>query len=340
MVALVTLWEASLLLCLVGALALLCLIVARFVSARTGRQRKDARARMLPLLIGGGAEQPVDGVDARVAMDLTIELAELMRGSDRDAMLGAAERLDVPRHLGRRMGSRTAQDRLTAAETLALFPGREQEVERALDDRDPDVRLGAALALADRPDAPTPGEIVRRLGKRGEERSLLMVSLMTDLAARDPEAVRALVFDGALPDETRIAAIEALAGLGHSQAQLVVSVACEMPFAPHLRPRLIAALGRTGHPGGRDLIARALSSARTEVRVAAAQAAGQARLVDLAGPLGDLLGDEVWTVRFRAAEALLKLGKRGVDRLLECGDGDDPVAREAARTMLAERAQA
>ncbi|QYU69621.1 HEAT repeat domain-containing protein [Leptolyngbya sp. 15MV] len=106
---------------------------------------------------------------------------------------------------------------------------------------------------------------------------------------------------------------------------------------PHLEPRLVAALGRTRHPATLAVIRTALGSDMAQVRAAAAEAAGKAELVDLAPDLAALLADPEWMVRLRAAEALLALGKRGVDQLREASDAGDPVARRAARTMLAER---
>lgn len=340
---LVALWEVSLVLCLLGALALFALIAARAVAAQVGGRRLVARKAVLPLLIGGTggeASGPATGAAATLAMDLTIELAELMRGSDGEAMLRAAESLDVPRHLVRRLRSPVAQERLNAAETLALFADHAHAAERALDDRDPAVRLGAALALAHRADGPGPGEILRKLRAGVEEHSLMLVPLMRDFAARDPAAVVALVHDRTQTDEARLAAIDALADLGHIHVALIVKIALTGGFPPHLQPRLIAALGRTRHPGARDPIAAALKSETMQVRAIAAEAAGRAGLIDLAPDLRAMLSDSEWLVRFRAAEALFAFGRGGTQQLQAAAAHDGPVARHAARTMLAERALA
>ncbi len=338
MITLVALWDLSLVLCLLGALALLALIAARGVSNSAERRRLAARKALLPMLIGGArANDPVTGVEAEVAMDLTIELAELMRGSDGEAMLRAADALDVPNHLARRLRSPVAQQRLNAAETLALFDRHADRAVPALDDGDTGVRLGAALALAQRPDGPEPAEILGKLRVGMEEHSLMLIPLMRDFAARDADAVVAMVHDRTLGDDIRLAAIDALADFGHAHVALIVSVASAGGFADHLEPRLVAALGRTRHPATRTVIRAALDSSLTKVRAAAAEAVGKAELVDLAEDLRRLLSDQDWLVRLRAAEGLLALGKRGVDQLLEAGGGADPVARDAARTMLAEK---
>lgn len=338
MTALITLWQVSLVLCLLGAIALLALVAARGISERRQRRRAAARAELLPVLIGGGTPSPVRGAAANVAMELTIELAEIMRGTDRDSMLAVAEAMGVPRFLDRRLRSSSAQERLTAAETLALFEQYRHRAETALDDTNPDVRLGAALALAQRGEGMRPTEVVSHLRLGIDEHSLLLVSLMRDLAARDPDDVREMIFDPMLTDDAKLAAIDALAEMGHTHVPLLSYVAQEAQTDPHLQPRIIAALGRTKHPGSVDAIRVALTSPEWKVRAAAAEAAGHAALVDLADRLCELLCDRIWMVRFRAAEALLKFGAIGRERLVAASNGADPLAREAARTMLAEAA--
>jgi len=339
--ALVALWELSLVLCLLGALALLAMILARVVTARSERRRLAARRAVLPVLLGGdqgAAGSPATRATADVAMDLTIELAELMRGSDGEAMLRAAETLDVPRHLARRLYAPTAQERLNAAETLALFDDHAQAAERALDDRDPAVRLGAALALAHRDEGPDPGDILRKLRAGVEEHSLMLVPLMRDFATRDAASVTAIVHNESLTDEARLSAIDALADMGHIHVGLIVKVANTGGFPPHLQPRLIAALGRTRHPAAREPIAAALKSEAAQVRAAAAEAAGRAGLLDLAPELRTMLSDGEWLVRFRAADALFAFGRAGTQQLRAAAANDGPIARRAALTMLAERA--
>ncbi len=339
--ALVALWNVSLILCSLGALALVSLIMARWLSARAEQRRLAARRAVLPVLLGNDerlVQGPTTGAAADVAMDLTIELAELMRGSDGDAMLRAAKALDVPRHLERRLRSLAAQERLNAAETLALFDDHAHAAEQALDDRDPAVRLGAALALAHREEGPEPGDILRKLRAGVEEHSLMLVPLMRDFAARDPAVVAGIVHNESLTDEARLSAIEALADHGHAHVTRIVAVAAQHSFPPHLEQRLIVALGRTRHPAARGPIAAAMKSATPLVRAAAAEAAGRAGLIDMAPELRAMLSDNEWIVRFRSAEALFALGAAGMQQLRAAAGHDGPVARHAARTMLAERA--
>ena len=338
---LVTLWSASLLLCLSGVVALLLLIVVRVFSARTARSRERVRRRLVPLLLGGErSAQRLAGAELRFATNLTVELAEFMRGTDRAELLTVATALGVPDLLYKRARSRTAQDRLTAIEALALFDDHASAVEHALDDSNPHVRLGAALALSARGEAPDLLQLARKLQIGDVENSLLLISLMGDIAGHDPAAVRTLLTDASVPDAAKVAAIDALADSGYSHAPLLTELAANPGGDPELKPRIFRALGRTGHPVGAKVIEAGLASEDWRIRAACAEAAGQIALRRLAGVLGTLLCDEQWWVRFRAGEALLRLGEPGIAVMRQAVAGSEALAARAAKTLLAERAVA
>ncbi|WP_158611020.1 HEAT repeat domain-containing protein [Aurantiacibacter spongiae] len=337
MTSLLFLWEISLVLCGIGLACLLALIVARLFSTHSADARREARREILPLLLeDGGYAGQLRGMELDVATALTMELAEMTAGSERSAMLARASALGVPGHLERQMHSRSAQTRLTAVETLALFDECGRQARAALDDDNADVRLGAALAIARRDDAPPPAVMVEKLRVGSEERSLLLVSLMSDLAERDPGAVAAILFEKDMPYDAKVAATDALSRTGSEYAPLLATMAAAASGESDLQPRIFRALGRTGHPAGRASILEGLHSDEWPVRASASEAAGRAVLVDAAERLGELLGDENWWVRFRAGEALLRLGPRGIAVLRVAGDSDVPVARLSAEAILAE----
>lgn len=338
MTTLTALWEVSLVLCLIAAVALLVLLLARGLTARFGGQRDMARRTVLPLLLAGDVEelQPLSGVELKAATMLTAELAEMTRGTERDGVLARAETLGVPAFLMRRLRSTSAQKRLEAAEVLAMFPGHEDAARAVLSDRNPDVRLGAALALAQRGEAPDPLTLLHQLRVGKDEHSLLLVSLMSDLAAKDSEAVAGLLFERDLSFEAKVAAMDALADLGGEYAPLLAFMARESDGENELQPRVFRALGRTGHPAGAVAIVAGLSSAEWSVRASAAEAAGKSGIVAAATRLGELLDDPQYWVRYRAGEALLRLGPRGVNVLSERVENGDEQTREIAQKILAE----
>jgi HEAT repeat protein len=104
-----------------------------------------------------------------------------------------------------------------------------------------------------------------------------------------------------------------------------------------LAAKALQALGELGHPSARHAVEVGLSSPDVAVRVQAANAAGRIGLAPLAGKLTALLSDDVWWVRFRAAEALAQLGKAGRDRLAAVAKQETGPAARVASLVIAER---
>lgn len=103
-----------------------------------------------------------------------------------------------------------------------------------------------------------------------------------------------------------------------------------------MRAAAVRALGRLQHPAGQSAVAAALEDEDPEVRVAGAEAAGEARLGRLADALYARLSDAAWRVRFQAAAALGKLGPAGLERLRQAAAQPDTAAHRAASLTLAE----
>jgi HEAT repeat protein len=327
----------------VALVAVAGLLVARAISDRSGRRREGMRRQLLPAMMRG---ETIDVTQSRlvrsIAADLTLELAELVRGSDREALVAAAISAGADQVLARRLRSHSAQERLVAAEALAMFPSHTDALAKvALNDRSPDVRLGAALALAQEGRGPPVGELVRALGIGITQHSLLAVSLMRDLVKIDPHAVEALLYDLTLSDEVKLAATDALAESGAvDHAPLVAWMAEAAGEDSDLQPRIFRALGRIGHPVGHDAILGGLDSPAWQVRASASEAAGRSALRTAVPRLAQLLDDDEWWVRMRAGEALARLGSAGILALHEAAIAPAPVARAAAKATLAERAVA
>ena len=339
MLTLILLWEASLLLVAIGSLALAALLLLRTRAHRHSHARAEARRRLLPQLFAGDPHtlSPVHGFDLEVAASLTGELAEMTRGSERDALMRRASALGVPVWLNRRLAARRAQDRMAALEALSYFEEEIGAVWTMLDDRNPDVRLAAALILAQRDDGPDARTLIAKLKVGQEENSLLLVSLLADMARRDPDAVADLLYDPTLPYAAKVVAIDALAQSGADVSGLLAYMAEGATGETDLQPRLFRALGRSGDPAAARIIESGLASEEWPVRAAAAEAAGRTGLRHLADRLGDLMDDEAWWVRTRAGEALLRLGPAGLTVLHRIGDDGNEAARGAALATLAER---
>lgn len=334
-------WNLSLFLCAVALGALVLILLARLLDERQQARRHGERRRVSPFLIGGLTElsaPPKGEVEQDAAAQVMLEMAEMVRGSERQALLANAERIGIPDILHQRSRSRNVQKRLLAAEALAMFPDHAPRVHEMLSDPNPSVRLGAALALAQNQAAPPAAELVHGLGLGTRERSLLVASLMRDLVDVDHTAVIALLKDQEVPDAAKLAAMDALASSGLVEhAPLMAEMAQSAAGDLELLPRLYHALGRIGHPSGHSAILRGLADPAWQVRAAAAQAAGLNGLLEAAGRLGELMGDERWWVRYRAGEALWRLGPRGRDMLERVALAGAALARDAATRTLEER---
>ncbi len=343
MIGLLSLWLTSLLLSGAALLIMVALIVGRWIGSGRQRARLAERQRLLPLLLtSGGQDDALDRskLSSNLLADLATELIQLVRGEDRNKLVAAAVRAGVPRRLLLRLRSRSSRVRVGAAEALAEFRFHETKdaLVGALRDGNEDVRLAAAMSLAAMREAPSAEQLVESLGIGRSESSLLTVGLFEEIAAVRPEEIRALIEDPHSPGWVKAAAIDSLSASGdYSLVPIITRLAIEAdPEAAEL-PRYLRSLGRFGHPAAARAVERGLHTEVPQVRAAACEAAGKIALVETAGRLAELLGDEDWWVRFRAGEALARLGEPGRALLAEVATSGAAPAAQAARLTMAER---
>ena len=323
------------------ALAVLAGLVGyRAWDNRRAEARRRERAQYIALL-KARAEPSAPAGD--VLTDLTVDILELVRGEEKDRFAERLAGTGVAGQLHARLRHGGTRTRMLTAAALANFSdaGTREALTAALDDRNPEVRLTAALSLAADGQAPPPEEVIRRLGLGEHETSLLTVLLLVEMAQTDLASVRALLGDSATAPSVRAATAEALA-LGDDFVAVPIIGALAIaadPWAGEL-PRYLAALARFRHPAGAPAVLHGLGSPVEAVRAAAAHAAGRIGVAAALDRLEQLLADPAWRVRFEAAQALLKLGSEGERRLRHVArDGEEP-ARETAVQILAEHAAA
>jgi HEAT repeat protein len=342
LIGLAGLWTLSLVLSLAALAIMAGLIVARMVSARRSATRKAFRDQLVPRLLEGAPDAEIERLpQARTLLaQIAGELISIVRGDERDQFVATATRLGVAETLARQLRRGSHRERILAAESLAHFPDDRttDALDAALDDRSADVRLTAALALASSGRSPPLAALVERLRLGISEQSMLLVTLIQEIARERPEESRALLLDPAAPATLKAAAIDALSGSGdYSLVPVIARLAVEAPDdAPEL-PRYLRALGQLHHPAARPAIVRGLASRTWFVRAAAAEAAGRIGLADLLHELEDLLDDGDWWVRYRAGEAIARLGEQGRRRLAVVSKAGSPRAREVARLSLVEQ---
>jgi HEAT repeat protein len=318
------------------------LLVARLLSGWRERERAAERQRLVPLLLGDSEEDlsPRMWLADKFIAELMVELIQLVRGSDRQRFIARAERLGVPARLRHQLGSASGRIRQTAAEALGLFPDEKsvEALRHALTDHNPDVRLTAALALAQAGLAPPLRDLVRLLDIGRGEKSLLVNSLFKALGDRGTAELEEAVRSAGAPTTARIAAAEALAAAGsYAAVPLIAEAALRAPADSRELPRFLRALAGLGHPAAAEAVGKGLDSEAPAVRAAAAEAAGRIGLAQFAARLTELLSDSSWQVRFRAGEAMIRLGEEGVALLRTVASKSGAPAAEAAARTLAER---
>ena len=339
MSGLLLLWWVALAIAGAALLIMLGLVAARLFQRWTGREREAERRRLVAILLEGRGT-PAEVRRRDLLADVSVELIQLVRGSDREAFVETATRLGVPERLRHHLGSGSPRIRLAAAEALAEFADSKtvDSLTAALSDRHPDVRLASALSLASMGRTPPAPVLVERLGIGMRQNSLLAVALFREIAAQTPSEIRALILDPAVPAGAKAAAIEALsASVDYSLVPVVTTLALRADPGDPALPRYLRSLGAFGHPAALAAVRRGLGSTSTDVRAAAAEAAGRIALHELGPLLKALLADSAWWVRFRAGEALSRMGEEGARLLREAAAGGSGLAREAASRTMAER---
>lgn len=341
MSALALIWWTSLILAGVAVATTLLLVIARVLTTRRQLRWALRRRQLVRQLLGGdtAAKEELGRLPPVLVADTFVELIRLVRGEERERFVAQARAFGVPQQLARQIRRGSARARFLAAHGLAQF-GDEASVtalRRAVGDGNPKVRLAAALSLAESGNAGNIHALVRDLRLGSEEASTLAVTIFQSASASGAEDIKSLILAPETNPGVRLAAIEALVASGdYSIVPVITRLALEAPDDTPELPRYLRALGLIGHPAARPAVLGCLASQAYAVRAAAAEAAGRISLVEAADPLAGLLDDSEWWVRFRSAEALLKLGDPGLERLRRAARTGSPRARSAAASMLAE----
>lgn len=334
-------WWLSLVLAGLAIATTVILVFARLLTTRRRVRWAARRRELVRQLLGGNAavKEELGQLPPALVVDTFVELIRLVRGEERTRFVAQAGELGVPQQLARQLRRGSARERFLAAHALAQF-GDEASVaalRRAVGDSNARVRLAAALSLAEGGHTDNIHELVRDLRLGSEEASTLAVTIFQSASTSGVEDIKSLILAPETNAGVRLAAIEALVASGdYSVVPVIADLALNASDDTPELPRYLRALGLIGHPAARPAVLEGLSSPAYAVRAAAAEAAGRIGLVEAAEPLAGLLDDGEWWVRFRSAEALLKLGETGVGRLRAAAAAGNPRASSAAASMLAE----
>ncbi len=328
-----------------AVLIAIAVIVMRIVRTHLEMRRARRKERLLRVILLATelADFPEGvlhaiGKHPAIARDIFAELGEVIRGASRTRLvaLGHASGLDLWLHaeltraqpLGRRL----------AAEVLRLFDDERTwaALRRAINDADPEVRLAAALALAELGHAPPAAILVAQLAGGTARHSLLLNRLFRLIVAQEPEDVLRIAEGRLGTADLRPFAIEALASTGAYEHSSLLRV---LAFDPDLEVRTaaLAGLATLGQPDAADVVRDAMCDAAWQVRVAAINAARRLDLGELVPEIVRCLDDEVWWVSFRAAEALTALGESGLKALRDLAASEVERRGRMASVVMAER---
>lgn len=340
------LWLASVYLSVVSLMVMTALIVARIVSRRQHRReeaiRQNLLGRIFDWLSDESAAPPISRVDTvpvHVLQSIAGDLLGLLSGAERQRLVALFVEAGLPQLLDRDLKARSARRAHAAAELLAHFPGPATiaALTEALDHRLAEVRLAAAMSLAELDASPPVDVLIERLHMGIQEHSLLTVDLFRRLLPERRDELIRLARRRDLHFSLRAAALEALSG---ERDPAMVGPLAELAGSDevNIAARAVRALGQLGYASAEPAIAAATASPFWQVRVQAASAVGQIGLLDLSERLVELMNDETWWVRLRAAEALLALGERGIDELKAiAGQGQEPSERAFAQMLMNEK---
>jgi HEAT repeat protein len=273
-----------------------------------------------------------------VASEVVEELLELIRGDNQRRLLEIAREAGMRDWLFRRLRVGRRGHRRMAADLLRFFDDEEttQELERAQEDRDEDVRLTATLSLSAIAGMPSHLPILHRFKERMQSRSLRLRHIFERLSQTDQDAALTIALGDFGDDELRPLAIEALGStVGEQIAMSLVHMAHD-PL-PSVRRAVISALGSMALPQVTEAVTAALEDDDWEVRMAGIEAAQRLDMHDLVPRLSSMIEDKVWSVRLRAAETLGKLGDTGAQALTRLAGATDGRSQALAAAVLGRR---
>jgi len=245
----------------------------------------------------------------RLGADLFSDLSELIRGENRERLRELCRQAGIDRWLMKRAVSHRTERRRDAVDMLRLFPSEEtiEILRRALKDRSNEVRLTAALSLAELDATPPVSDVVETLFENSREHPLLLHRLFDRLAAYRPAEVLSVARGSSDKPFLRPIAVRALGRSGKLEVKDAVAALIEDP-EPEVRAAALDAAASLGDLDAKDRIKKALKDPVQFVRIRAIDAARRLDLRDLGPEILELLEDENWWVRFRAGETLAAFG--------------------------------
>lgn len=318
-------WRITQISALAAAILLAFFVILLLRRWRLERFEAEKQAKMALIIrnyverIGGFAPQrqrerwPVD-----LRLEAISHLHLLLRGGERDRLMQMAELDGLLRKTLRRSSHLMAERRIDTIRLLQQF-GSEACIARLREmmtrDRNPQVRIEAAFAMASLHALPPPRELIRILDLLGRKPNRLDSALLRSTAEHYAEHLQRLL-DDPMSHSHRALIIDALGWSNDMGVLPTLQRAAEIDNA-ELRSAALRAAAKLGHPGAAPWVLHLLSDPVPFVRLQAVNCAAALGLQAAEPQLTEMLGDEDLWVRLRAEEALEKMvGFETVKRLV------------------------
>jgi len=303
--------------------------------------------------------------DDPILREVMLEYLRFLEGDEQRFLLEMANSMGLVRRFVKELHHRDRDVRVRAAEALTEFadPDTVEALLMALADPVPEVRIQAVGALAR---IRNPLSVKSILVQLDREEEWAAHRVADALGAFGADAVPILNQYVQRSGRYTGLVIRALGKIGDVRSEEVLLDSLDSPDK-EVRIRAAAALGSTSTPVGLQDLVQALRDPEWEVRAQAAKALGEAGDQMAVPSLRHALTDTSWWVRNNAAVALSST-RGGVEALrdalddsdrfardiaaatllsigvarkaMEDADGDDPIEREKARSLIRKLAQA
>ncbi len=203
-------------------------------------------------------------------------------------------------------------------------------------DKDHHIQIICLRGLAIRGESATLASVLNRLNLSKMKSPLVLADIFTKLGDDGVSFLVSLMNKEQASVEIRMAAIMALGHICSLEAiEPLLSLCRHSDLPKDLRAQTLTALGRIGDYRAETAILAGLDDPEATIRVSAVNAAAHLKCPAFMTKLVERLHDPAWWVRFRAAEALTKMGAAGLVLLKEASVGHGKTAK-LARDILVE----
>ncbi len=324
---------------LLTLLMLLTTIVMRLHALRMERIDTIAEARWRPILreaTGAAALPPLPARDLRGFIQAWNETHEPLHGATTAALAEIARRLELKSHLYRLLQTPIFHHRIMAVIALGHIKSEAsfERVESLLDDKSPILSLCAARALMQIDPQRAVPKLLPLIVERTYWSQGIVASILHDA---EGNVVSSPLTDATLHATSDVAPrmIRFLAGVSPDAAAPIIREALRSSADERMLSTCLQSMTRAADL---DCVRPLLSHPLWYIRMQAATTVGSLGVPGDEQRLVTLLRDTQWWVRYRAAQALLRLSFIGVEDILRIQQSQtDAYARDILDHALAER---